>query len=223
MPVPIVLPVVESLFTKKTMGILLRSLLLCQVSLANDCYITFHYSLMWYVCKCIINKLWLWHNISVSVVSIDFPLVAFPMLSYMNMPCSRYCSCCGMWVQCLPTNHGVSCYNILLWYQILCPLINQWVTWTFMFPLFLVVVLKGHCLPKVEFYRFQSFRLLKYTNMNVLYLCMDRRYFCSFPQKTMFTQILLSLFSACHQTLSPYQVSCISALRFASSTGRRGI
>ena len=48
--------------------------------------------------------------------------------------------------------------------------------------------------------------------------------FGGFPKKEMFTQILLCLFSACHQTLSLHQVSCVGVLRlvrFASSTGRR--
>ena len=48
--------------------------------------------------------------------------------------------------------------------------------------------------------------------------------FCGSPIKEMFTQILLCLFSACHQTLSLHQVSDVGLFRlvsFASSTGRR--
>ena len=49
-------------------------------------------------------------------------------------------------------------------------------------------------------------------------------FFCGFPKKEMLTQILLCLFSACHQTLSPHQVSNVGLfrlVRFASPTGRR--
>ena len=48
--------------------------------------------------------------------------------------------------------------------------------------------------------------------------------FCGFPKKEMLKQILLCLFSACHQTLPPHQVSNVilfRLVRFASSTGRR--
>ena len=48
--------------------------------------------------------------------------------------------------------------------------------------------------------------------------------FCGFPKKEKFTQILLCLFSARHQTLSFHQVSDVGLfrlVRFASSTGRR--
>ena len=47
--------------------------------------------------------------------------------------------------------------------------------------------------------------------------------FCGFPKKDLFTQILLCLFSACHQTLSPHQVSDVGLFQLeivASSTGR---
>ena len=40
--------------------------------------------------------------------------------------------------------------------------------------------------------------------------------FCGFPKKEMFTQILLCLFSAHHQTVGLFRL-----VRFASSTGRR--
>ena len=48
--------------------------------------------------------------------------------------------------------------------------------------------------------------------------------FCGFPKKEMFTQILLCLFSACHQTLLCHQVSDVGLfrlVRFASSRRRR--
>ena len=48
--------------------------------------------------------------------------------------------------------------------------------------------------------------------------------FCGFPKMEMFTQLLLCLLSARHQTLSLHQVSAVGLfqlVRFASSTGRR--
>ena len=86
-----------------------------------------------------------------------------------------------------------------------------------MFPLFLVVVLKGHCLPKVEFYRFQSFRLLKYTNMNVLYLCMDRRYFLQLSKTNhVYTNFIKPIFcmSPNSITLPSFMYQCIEIRKF---------
>ena len=48
--------------------------------------------------------------------------------------------------------------------------------------------------------------------------------FCGFPKMEMFTQLLLCLLSAHHQTLSLHQVLDVGLfwlVRFASSTGRR--
>ena len=140
---------------------------MCHVSCVNVCYIIFHYFLCGVCANASTLTNLLWYNIVVNAVSIDSILVVFPMLSYMNMPCFLYCFCCGMRVHCL-SNHGhlattCCCCTKDCVYLIICLLIIQWVTWTCIFPLFLVVVIKGIVYQQkfsswiIELYHFQSF------------------------------------------------------------------
>ena len=71
-------------------------------------------------------------------------------------------------------------------------------------------------------YLFTTFCAWKYSSYMNMHVLLYRLKLGGYPKQEMLTQMLLCLFSACHQTLSPYQVSCVGVLWlviFASSTG----
>ena len=79
-------------------------------------------------------------------------------------------------------------------------------------------------------YLFTKFHASKHFGKRVTQTCMPycnvwvEVVYCGFPKSKVFTKTLISLFSACHQSLYLHQVSYVGVLRlvrFANSTRRR--